>query len=274
MKKRKFADGGAVPDFSRLTFKEAFQAARGGPDAKKPLNDTFTWNGKTYTTELEKPKAKSKPAPDQPQAETNRLRRQDDEAGPSVSSLPDMRDPAYRKSLEKSQALEPSPVGPEDVIGLPLRAVAGAAKLARAAKAAKQGARTFDVPEIGSELARRRAIVAKQDSDYAEYPEALKDLRDFLQSQNDRARKRKMAAAERRNKLRSLKSMGTNLTTSAINLGASRAVDAVKNRKPASETTDTPDYETGGMKKGGKVSAASTRGDGIAQRGKTRGKLR
>lgn len=89
MKKRKFADGGAIPDFSRLTFKEAFQAARGGPDAKKPLNDKFTWNGKTYTTELEKPKAKSKPAPDQSQAETNRLRRQDDAAGPSVSSLPE-----------------------------------------------------------------------------------------------------------------------------------------------------------------------------------------
>jgi hypothetical protein len=28
-----------------------------------------------------------------------------------------------------------------------------------------------------------------------------------------------------------------------------------------------------GMKKGGKVSSASSRGDGIAQRGKTRGKM-
>ena len=203
-----------------------------------------------------------------------KTKRYDD--GGSVMDAPsqDMRDPAYRKSLEKSQALEASPVGPEDVIGLPVRAAAGAAKLARAAKATKQGARAFDVPEIGSELARRRAIVAKQDSDFAEYPEALKDLRDFLQSQNDRARERKMAAAKRLNKLRALKSMGTNLTTSAINLGASRAVDAVKNRKPASETTDTPDYETGGMKKGGTVSSASKRGDGIAQRGKTKGRLR
>jgi len=32
--------------------------------------------------------------------------------------------------------------------------------------------------------------------------------------------------------------------------------------------------ETYGMKKGGKVSSASSRADGIAQRGKTRGKLR
>jgi len=30
---------------------------------------------------------------------------------------------------------------------------------------------------------------------------------------------------------------------------------------------------TSGMKKGGKVSSASSRGDGIAQRGKTRGKM-
>lgn len=40
------------------------------------------------------------------------------------------------------------------------------------------------------------------------------------------------------------------------------------------EKPSKPDYETGGMKKGGKVSSASKRGDGIAQRGKTRGRMR
>ena len=60
MKKRKFADGGAVPDFSRLSFKEAFAAARGGDG--EPMNDKFTWNGKTYSTALAK--SISKPAPD------------------------------------------------------------------------------------------------------------------------------------------------------------------------------------------------------------------
>ena len=74
-----------VPDFSRLTFKEAFSAAR------KPINGVrakeFSWNGKRYTTELADEKPKS--APDESKAETQRLRRQDDAAGPSAESLPE-----------------------------------------------------------------------------------------------------------------------------------------------------------------------------------------
>tara|TARA_R110000823_G_scaffold220612_2_gene349254 strand:- start:1243 stop:1881 length:639 start_codon:yes stop_codon:yes gene_type:complete len=66
-KVRRFGTGGDTsPDFSRLTFKEAFQAARGGPNAKEPMNKTFTWNGKKYNTNLaaSTPKAESKKAED------------------------------------------------------------------------------------------------------------------------------------------------------------------------------------------------------------------
>jgi hypothetical protein len=41
-------------------------------------------------------------------------------------------------------------------------------------------------------------------------------------------------------------------------------------RKPVE---DKPDWATGGMKKGGKISSASTRADGCAQRGKTKGRM-
>jgi len=37
---------------------------------------------------------------------------------------------------------------------------------------------------------------------------------------------------------------------------------------------DKPDWATGGMKKGGKVRTASQRADGIAQRGKTKGRIK
>lgn len=211
-----------------------------------------------------------------------KTKRYDD--GGSVMDTPsqDMRDPAYRKSLEKSQALEPSPVGPEDVIGLPVRAAAGAAKFARAAKAAKQNVRTFDVPEIGSELKAQKDLAESMIRARSRYPEEgernVERWRKYQQSQ-EQVRREKNLKAQREatraaGKTRMLKEMDENLQTGAINLGVSRAVEAIKNRKPTSEISNTPDWDSGGMKKGGKVSSASTRGDGIAQRGKTKGRLR
>lgn len=43
--------------------------------------------------------------------------------------------------------------------------------------------------------------------------------------------------------------------------------------KPSKEQRDEMKRETRGMKAGGKVSSASARADGIAQRGKTRGRI-
>ena len=56
-KTRRFDEGGSTtPDFSRLTFKEAFQAARGGPNATEPMNKTFMWNGTKYSTKTDEGK--------------------------------------------------------------------------------------------------------------------------------------------------------------------------------------------------------------------------
>ena len=49
------------------------------------------------------------------------------------------------------------------------------------------------------------------------------------------------------------------------------AARALKNRKKRTE--DGGETTSDGMKKGGKVSSASKRADGIAQRGKTRGRI-
>lgn len=195
MKKRTFADGGAVPDFSRLSFKEAFQAARGGPDAKTPMNKTFMWNGTEYKTNIDKPKAKSKPAPDQSQAETNRLRRQDDEAGPSVSSIPEK--PKREMKLPEVEYT--------DEMNDALMTAMGGAGLAR---------------KLGKELTRAGALRAE-----AGIREGSKALKEASQK-------------------------------------AKYVRDFTKDKEPVL-----------GFKKGGAVSA-SRRGDGIAQRGKTRGKLR
>jgi flagellar hook protein FlgE len=52
----------------------------------------------------------------------------------------------------------------------------------------------------------------------------------------------------------------------ARNAAAAEQANADRQAKIAASTS-------GGMKKGGKVSSASSRADGIAQRGKTRGKI-
>ncbi len=78
------------------------------------------------------------------------------------------------------------------------------------------------------------------------------------------------------NKARQDKAMKNVLETigMAINPGAAAgmaAAQALRNRK---KRTDVGGETTSdGMKKGGKVSSASKRADGIAQRGKTRGRM-
>ena len=52
-----------------------------------------------------------------------------------------------------------------------------------------------------------------------------------------------------------------------------KKVDSATPRPPARERMKAAMSELDGMKKGGKVSSASARADGIAQRGKTRGRM-
>jgi len=151
-KVRRFGKGGETddsPDFSRLTFKEAFQAARGGPDVKTPDNKTFMWNGKKYSTGLasKKPAAKAS-GPDESAAETSRLIR-------AAATKPDARQGALEG------------VHPESIlVGGPLvkagtRALAGL----RAAKEVKKAAERKE-PSMGR-TARMDAEDAAADSSRA-----------------------------------------------------------------------------------------------------------
>jgi hypothetical protein len=55
---------------------------------------------------------------------------------------------------------------------------------------------------------------------------------------------------------------------------ADKTSDTLQYVESRPQVEDKPDWATGGMKRGGRVKSASSRADGIAQRGKTRGKMR
>lgn len=129
VKKRRFAAGGDIPDFSRLTFKEAFAAARGGPGQKTPMNDKFTWNGKTYTTEMAKPKAKEEPS-------KGAVSSEDGEATTPT------------KAATKSASAD-SDSGAGVALGALGAAAAGAAMASRRGGSSESGARTE--PRMGGE---------------------------------------------------------------------------------------------------------------------------
>jgi hypothetical protein len=72
----------------KMSFKEAFAAARGAGDK------SFEWNGKKFTTEMAKPKAAAAPAakaeaPAKPKGETayDRMNRENRESGKDFDSL-------------------------------------------------------------------------------------------------------------------------------------------------------------------------------------------
>lgn len=186
-----------VPDFSRLTFKEAFAAARKGD------NKQFSWNGKRYNTELADTKAK---APDETSAETRRLRREDDAAGPSFEALPEKK----KRSLELPKVEYDDEMNDAMMSAVPggaaLKAVRGAAvKLASRGKKAAEAAERVEPGMWEMKTVNPRGDLVKR--------------------------------------------------------GAEKAADYMGRYEPT-------------MKKGGMVkSAASRRGDGIAQRGKTKGRI-
>lgn len=173
----------------------------------------------------------------------------------------DMRDPEYRKELEYKQALETST--PElDLMG------AGAMLRKAATRAATKDA-----------LAERTG-------------KALKDIPDTTSSRDEFLRERMRAqakASEKATRNRDLKA-ATKQTGKAILGSAGNAIvntqlaegrnefvrNQLKKEREQEEKSDAAKRGKYGVaedyKRGGKVSASS-RGDGIAKRGKTRGRL-
>jgi hypothetical protein len=192
------------------------------------------------------------------------------DGGGSVMDEPtkDMRDPAYRKQLEHEQALEASPIGVEDLIGLGLgkRALSAAEMALRPAVKNRvvltEGLRlpndAVRMPKSSSEITHAYRTMSK-----AEY-EAAKKAGYFERNPNPQyppADAKWWSAGDK---------------TSKFGRNWDRGKDAVVVRVPSKKVpTDKAvrfkDAEL--MKRGGKVTSASTRADGCAQRGKTKGRM-
>lgn len=154
--------------------------------------------------------------------------------GGSVMDKPnqDMRDPKYRKQLEREQALETS--APELMfVGPGMGARAGVKNLMARAK---QPRKTLDVT-IGQDVGK-----ATQRGLPKELADAAREA-EFLEKGFS---------------------------------GAAKAISRLAFDIPALENARREKFRTSpeNYKKGGAVKSASSRADGIAQRGKTRGKIR
>jgi hypothetical protein len=178
----------------------------------------------------------------------------------------DMRDPAYRRQLEREQALEASPVGPEDLIGLGL------------------GKRALSAAEMSLRPTVRNKVVTKGEKFLGDrMPASERDIthayRNMSQAEFDAAQKSGYFGRNPNPKY----GAGDEKWWSGGDLegrfgrqwkGGEGVVTVrvPKSKVPESKAVRFKDVEK--MKKGGAVRSASARADGIAKRGKTRGKMR
>jgi hypothetical protein len=190
--------------------------------------------------------------------------------GGSVMDMPsrDMRDPAYRRQLEREQALEASPVGPEDLIGVGL----GKRALSTAEMATRPYVRNQVVTSEGLRLKSSPVRMPASDKDITHA------YRNMSQAEFDAAQKSgyfernpkpKYGAGDEK-----WWSGGDKVGKFGREWKGGEGVVTVrvpKSKVPESKAVRFKDVEK--MKKGGAVRTASSRADGIAQRGKTRGKI-
>jgi hypothetical protein len=221
----------------------------------------------------------------------------------SVMDMPkkDMRDPQYRKEMEQKQAIKEPDISPEDIVIGPAKKAAAAVKAFSNAR--KVGRAT---PEIGSNVSRMvdkspkyegfgsteewmrhgemmsPANLAKEKAAFKKQMEESKKIRtDYdagaveregvdsfkarvKQQQQEKMQKQKQIASGRgRLKRFSRDEIAPSNYGAASNL-------AVEAEDQASGLVNKPETA---YKKGGKISSASTRADGIAQRGKTKGRM-
>ena len=193
------------------------------------------------------------------------------DGGGSVMDKPsqDMRDPAYRRQLEREQALEASPVGPEDLIGLGL----GKRALSATEMALRPAVKNKMVVSEGIRLKNSPVRMPSSDKDIthayrnmsqAEY-EAAQKSGYFGRNPNP-----KYGAGDE-------KWWSGGDKTGKFGREWKGGEDAVTVRVPKSKLPEGKAVrfkDTEKMKRGGSVKSASSRADGIAQRGKTRGMMK
>jgi hypothetical protein len=178
--------------------------------------------------------------------------------GGSVMDKPsrDMRDPRYRKQLEREQALETS--APESMLIGPGGAASGFRFLKPAAKP------TGAIPEVGSRLPE---AVLKGHTDYYSKLAGGKLSKESIEG----LAKQATAAELRQAKQQAQALKGTAAERRAKKVRAVAETTASSAARPIGIEYLTQRGE--GKKAGGAVKSASKRGDGIAQRGKTKGRM-
>ena len=186
--------------------------------------------------------------------------------GGSVMDKPnrDMRDPAYRRQLEREQALEASPVGPEDLIGLGLGRVLSAAQMALR-PAVKNKVITKGERFLGDRMPSSEKDIthAYRNMSQAEY-EAAQKSGYFGRNPTPKYGKgdeKWWSGGDLEGRFGRQWKGGDDVVT----------VRAPRSKVPEGRAVRFKDVEK--MKRGGAVKSASARADGIAQRGKTRGKM-
>lgn len=216
-------------------------------------------------------------------------RRKKFDEGGSVMDKPiaDMRDPRYRRQLEREQAIEP--VYPElDLIG-----VGSAARNAIGRGILRSRRKNFDTPQIGSGIRKeieREDFIKDRVRARSKTPEEGDREVALYEAAVGREKQAKMEAnrpAEREARRKKgvedfAKSVGRGAAGSIMSLGLGEG-PYLKQRREAEQEREMDEGRAkvqrqrevaeGAYKKGGKVSAASKRGDGIAQRGKTKGRM-
>jgi len=183
--------------------------------------------------------------------------------GGSVMDKPskDMRDPAYRKQLEREQALEASPVGPEDLIGLGL-----GKRLKGALSAAEMALR----PKVTNQLVADKLKGAGKGTWAVRNVHNPAELEDIRKTGYMLPSPKEVASGKNRKWFTLTDDpRQTHLRVKAEKVPSDRAV-----RRKDIEKYDPDTGEYVPLKKGGKVKSASARADGIAKRGKTRGTMR
>jgi hypothetical protein len=181
------------------------------------------------------------------------------DGGGSVMDKPsrDVRDPEYRRQLEREQALEASPVGPEDLIGLGL----GKRALSATEMALRPNVQNTLVKDVLKGSGKGTYAVRNVFN-----PAELEDIR---RTGYMMPSAKEVASGKNRKWFTLTDTPNKNhLRVRADKVPPNKAV-----RRKDIERYDPDKDDYVPFKKGGKVSSASSRADGIAQRGKTKGRM-
>lgn len=191
----------------------------------------------------------------------------------------DMRDPQYRAELERKQALETS--SPElDVLtgGVGSKGFGVSRNILKRAPTKRPNVRIGEALET---RARNEESILEHLNRRGKTPEErtrlIQEHKDAVRKQEEDAIRRKKADEKTAIEIQAVKSVAVPLIRNTYYLGneaeksellQKRKAAAAEKAKKELEEEFAKDY-----KRGGKVSAASKRADGCAQRGKTKGRM-